>query len=476
MLLENIEQLAQLTIKEILTAYQDQSLSPVQVHEMTLAQIEQVNPAINALYDVDVDEVKAAGQASATRWKNNTRIGALDGIPISIKDSIHAVGKTWHHGSAAHGKGVVGTEDAPPTMKLKQAKATILAKCTMPDYGMSASGVSSYHGIIRNPWNLTYSPGGSSAGAGASLAAGIGICSIGSDIAGSVRLPASHCGLAALKTTQGMIAHTPASDIRSAGIMTRNAQDLEIVLRALGGVHAQDRFSVPVIDMPEQKQITLKVYDNFGFGPEVEQSVLHVLHEVVEAIGGQGYDMIPGDLRYSFDMYAPIDDLFKIRAFNEYQRAHEQYRDLTNSHIIAWCKEAQDWTISKYLEIQAGIAKGIEETQKLFGDADYLITPVMPVVNFPAEQLGPDESMPLRHTTFTAPFNQSGHPAVVICGGFDERGLPVGVQLVGKRFSDIHLIRLACEIEKIIRAKQGKIQWPTQLQKEKNNENKLCFA
>lgn len=460
MRLKSIDQLTKLTIQEILTLYQSQKLSPIQVHEMTLAHIDQVNTTINAVYDVDVQEVKAAALASEQRWKEGSGIGVLDGIPISIKDSIHAVGKTWHHGSAAHAQGVVGTEDALPTLKLKQAQATIFAKCTMPDYGMSASGVSSYHGIVRNPWNLVYSPGGSSAGAGASLAAGIGVCSIGSDIAGSVRLPASHCGLAAIKPTQGMIPHTPASDIRSAGIMSRTAQDLEVVLRTLGGVHPKDRFSVPVIDLPEKKNIKLKVFEDFGFGPSVEQSVLDIVRNVTALISANGYDVSLGDFQYSFDMYTPIDDLFKLRAFNEYQHADEQYRNLTNNKIITWCIEAKEWSIAKYLEIQLGISKGVDETQQLFGSADYLITPVMPIVNFSAELLGPDESMPLRHTTFTAPFNQSGHPAVVIRGGFDSRGLPIGIQIVGKRFSDIKLIQLACIIEKIIQKSQPEIAWP----------------
>ena len=466
MQLESIQQLTQLSIMDLMKGYQDQSIDPVEVHELTLNQIKQVNTQINALYDVDVAQVQSDAQQSQQRWKLNHQIGALDGIPVSIKDSIHAIGKTWHHGSSAHGKGVIGTVDAPPTLKLKHANATILAKCTMPDYGMSASGVSSYHGIIRNPWNLEFSPGGSSAGAGASLAAGIGMCSIGSDIAGSVRLPASHCGLAALKPTQGMIPHTPASDIRSAGIMSRSAQDLEIVLRTIGGVHELDRFSIPIVEPLAISKPSFKVYEDFGFGPNVEQAVLDVLHQTTALIANHGYSLEDATFKYSFDMYQPIDDLFKLRAFNEYQQAKEEYRDLTNHKIIQWCAEVQDWNYSKILALQSGVAKGIEETQLLFGNADYLITPVMPVVNFKAEQLGPDESMPLRHTTFTAPFNQSGHPAVVIRGGFDARGLPIGIQIVGKRFSDISLIRIAAEIEKIIQNHSTPINWPIHPQQE----------
>ena len=459
--LQSIEQLAQIHLDDLLNHYHKGVIDPVQVHDLTVAQIERVNPEINALYDLNFKATRLEAEASAKRWKTSSTIGALDGIPVSIKDSIHAVGMHWHHGSAAHAAGHIGKEDAPPVEKLKQAGAIILAKSTMPDYGMSASGLSSYHGIIRNPWSLYHSPGGSSAGAGASLAAGIGLFAVGSDIAGSVRLPASHCGLAAIKPTQGMLAHTPASDIRSAGIMARSAQDLLTPFKALGGLHPRDRFSVPILERALFAKAKVKCYADFGFGPNVDAEVLLQFERACQCLAQQGMTLSAGDFRYSFDAYAAIDDVFKLRAWNEYQQAPADYRDQTPEKLIDWFKPAATWNARKVCQFQADIAKGIEETQQLFADADYLITPVMTVVNFPATQLGPDENMPLRHCTFTAPFNQSGHPAVVIHAGLSLQGLPLGIQLVAKRFDDLALIALAVKLENSLR-EQGVVAWPTQ--------------
>ncbi|HRW16572.1 MAG: hypothetical protein KDJ78_00720 [Rhodobacteraceae bacterium] len=448
----NLQELSRLTIAELLAAYRAGVTDPVEVADLTFAQIEAVNGRINALYDLRRDAAMAEAEASARRWKAGRPEGALDGAPVTLKDSVHAVGMTWHHGSAAHGAGVKGAKDAPPTEKLKAARAIIIGKCTMPDYGLSASGVSSFHGIVRNPFGLAWNTGGSSAGAGASLAAGIGMMSVGSDIAGSVRLPASHCGLAALKPTQGMIPHTPGSDVRSAGPMARYAADLEPLLRVLGGVHPDDRYSVPVTEPAAETAapgagLTVAVYDAFGFGPAVEPAVLEALARARDAIAGLVERVVAPDRRIGWDAYLPLDEALQWRGWREYAAAVADRRDETPRQLVDWFSPARDWTAERIAGIDAGIARAVAEAGALFEGADVLLTPVMPIVNFPAEDRGIDPAMPLRHCTFTALFNQSGHPAVSICGGFDDRGLPVGVQLVGRRFDDVRLVRLAAALE-----------------------------
>lgn len=458
----NLKELSRLTLSGLLDAYRQGRTDPVEVLALTFGQIDAVNGAINALYDLRREAAMAAAEASAARWRAGKLQGALDGVPVTLKDSVHAVGMMWHHGSAAHGKGVMGTKDAPPTEKLKSAGAIIIGKCIMPDYGLSGSGVSSYHGIVRNPFGLAWNPGGSSAGAGASLAAGIGMMSVGSDIAGSVRLPAAHCGLAAIKPTQGMIPHTPASDVRSPGPMARYAADLEPLLRVLGGVHADDRFSVPVIQPQSSFEgATVAFYEDFGFGPPVEAAVLEVLRNARRAIEGIVANVIAPETRFDFDAYLPIDDSFKWRGWREYAGAADDLRDETPRQLIDWFRPARNWSAERIAEMEKGIARAVTQVTALFGEADFLLTPVMPIVNFPAEERGIDPAMPLRHCTFTAPFNQSGHPAVSICGGFDGRGLPVGVQIVARRFDDIRLLRLATALEMTLWP-QGRsaVDWP----------------
>lgn len=458
----DIRDLARLTISELVEAYRQQRISPVEVMEITIEQIGKVNPSINAIYELRAEASLAAAKAAAERYRSGTPLGALDGVPVSIKDSISAIGTTWHHGARIHGKGFMGTADAPPTQRLKRANAIIFGKATMPDFGLSGSGVSSYHGIVRNPWGVSWSPGGSSAGAGASLATGIGMMSVGTDIAGSVRLPASHCGLAALKPTQGMIAHTPSSDVCSAGPMTRYAADLEPALRVLGGVHADDRHSVPLVEPTEGFEDTrVAVYETFGMGPAVETAVIEILWAARTALEPLVHSVKEGDGSYDFDAYLPMDDSFKLAGWKEYEDAAGDLRAETPRQMYDWFSEASEWGRERIVQIADGLARGVAQTVALFGDADFLLTPVMPIVNFPAEDRGIDPLIPLRHCTFTAPFNQSGHPAAVICGGLDGRGLPVGVQLVAKRFDDIRLCRLATSLEKAIRAgSPGEREWP----------------
>ncbi|MDF0584943.1 amidase family protein [Bradyrhizobium yuanmingense] len=462
-----LEDVSKLTLDHMLQGFRAGTIDPVEVVELTLGQIARVDGDINALYEVQPDASLDAAKSAAKRYRHGRPAGALDGVPVTIKDSVHAIGTRWHHGSRIHADGVLGTTDAPPTERLKAAGAIIVGKTKMPDFGLSGSGVSSFHGVVRNPWGLAWNPGGSSAGAGASLAAGIGMLSVGSDIAGSVRLPASHCGLAALKPTQGMIAHTPASDVRSAGPMTRYAADLEAHLRVLGGVHRHDRFSVPVTEPSESfGTARVAVYRSFGFGPPEETAVLDVLSRAERAISGLVAKVASAPPPYDFDAYLPIDDTFKLRGWREHASADEQLRQHTPPQLFDWFEEARGWSAERVAFFEAGVARGVAQTNALFEDSDFLLTPVMPVVNFPAEERGIDPAMPLRHCTFTAMFNQSGHPAVSLCGGLDSRGLPVGVQLVGRRFDDIRLCRLAAALEDVLwpGGPQAR-QWPLQPRK-----------
>ncbi len=457
----DVKMLAHMSLVELQTAYANRQLSPVEVVDVSLAQIAATNDTINALYGVRADEARAEAKSSEERYAAGRQLSNFDGIPVTIKDSVHAVGMKWHHGSAIHGKGVLGTKDAPPAVRLKRAGTIILGKCTMPDFGLSGSGVSSSHGIVRNPWGISWSTGGSSAGGGASIATGIAMMSLGSDIAGSVRLPAAHCGLAALKPTQGVIPHSPASTVRSAGPITRKAADLHAWTKLLLGPDENDRYSVPYWGATCSTEPKVGACADFGFGPAVEPAVLACFSDAKAVLSDLVGPIVDVDKTAGFDAYIPIDDMLKLKGWLEYSAADPALRCHTPSELYEWFKEAEGWTSSKIGEVDCGIEKGVAYCVDLFSEVDFLLTPVMPVVNFPAEDRGIDPCMPLRHTTFTALFNQSGNPAVSLCGGFDARGLPVGIQLVGKRFDDVRLLKLATQLEAALDIYgPGKKEWP----------------
>lgn len=456
----DIQTFANLSLAELQAAYAEGRSGPVEAVETTFAQIEAVNGPLNALYDLRRDIALTEARAAQERLDRGQPIGPFDGVPVTIKDSVNAVGMTWFHGSAIHGKGRVATGDAPPAERLKAAGAIIVGKGIMPDFGLSASGVSGSHGIVRNPWGMAWNTGGSSAGAGASLAAGIAMMSVGSDIAGSVRLPASHCGLAALKPTQGAIPHAPASTVRSAGPMTRRAADLRAWTQLLGGPHEADRHSVPLIEGPAPLRAGASC--DFGFGPALEPAVRECFERVRDVLADLVGEVADVTKRADFDAYLPIDASLKLKGWLEYAGASPEMREHAPAQLVEWFAEAEGWSVGKLAEIDAGIERGVGFTRDLMDGLDVLLTPVMPVVNFPAEARGIDPAMPLRHTTFTAPFNQSGHPAVSICGGFDARGLPIGMQLVGHRFGDLALVDLAARLEAALGLiGSGARPWPT---------------
>jgi Asp-tRNA(Asn)/Glu-tRNA(Gln) amidotransferase A subunit family amidase len=457
-----IDTLAKMPLTELQRAYADRALSPVEVAEVTFAQIAAVEGQINAFYDLQQQQALTEAAASERRYARGTQISAFDGVPVSLKDSVNAVGLRWFHGSAIHGEGRVAQKDAPPTARLKQAGAIVIGKCIMPDFGLSASGVSSSHQIVRNPWGLGWNTGGSSAGAGASLACGIAMMSVGSDIAGSVRLPASHCGLAAFKPTQGVIPHAPASTVRSAGPMTRRAADLHAWTKLLSGPDDADRYSMPYCEDLPQHPLKVGASCDFGFGPALDPAVRGCFDTTREALCDLLGEVADIDQTAGFDAYLPIDDSLKLRGWAEYAGVSDAMRARAPKALYDWFREAETWGPEKLRAIEAGIEQGVAFCVDLLAKVDILMTPVMPIVNFPADDLGIDPNMPLRHTTFTALFNQSGHPAVTLCGGFDARGLPIGIQLVGKRLQDTSLLDLAVRLEqKLDVFTKANRRWPT---------------
>ena len=178
-----------LSAAELLAAYRARTLSPVEVARAVLKHIGAWEPHLHATYALDAEATLAQAEASQARWLKGQPLGALDGVPAMIKENIATAGVAVPLGSAS-AELTPAPRDAPPSARLREAGAVILGKTTMPDFGMLSSGLSSFHGLTRNPWDLRKNPGGSSSGAGAGVAAGFGPLHVGTDIGGSVRLPA----------------------------------------------------------------------------------------------------------------------------------------------------------------------------------------------------------------------------------------------------------------------------------------------
>ncbi|GAA2809372.1 amidase family protein [Kribbella solani] len=240
--------LADLTATELLASYQDRSLSPVEVIDAVLARVEEFEPKIHALYALDPAGARAAAQESERRWRDGTA-GALDGVPVTVKENIATRGTPVPQGTAAT-ELVPAAADAPAAARLRDAGAVIFSKTTMPEYGMLSSGVSTFHQLTRNPWDLSRTAGGSSAGAAAAAAAGYGPIHVGTDIGGSIRLPAGWCGVIGLKPTHGRIAVGNPYAGRAIGPLTRTPTDAALALTVMTGYDPRDHTSLPTPPLP----------------------------------------------------------------------------------------------------------------------------------------------------------------------------------------------------------------------------------
>src|SRR5215467_3106120 len=240
-----------LSAQALSSAYRAGQLSPVEVARAALRRIVPWETKINGMYVIDEAGALAEAASSEARWRAGTPLSALDGVPITIKDNIAVKGFATPVGTAA-GDMTPAAADAPPSARVREAGCVIIGKTTMPDYGMLASGVSSLHGITRNPWNLSRNPGGSSSGAGASLVAGYTPLALGTDIGGSVRLPAAYNGIFALKPSLGRVPIYPPYLGRVVGPMTRTVADTALLMTALTKPDARDYMALPYqeIDWP----------------------------------------------------------------------------------------------------------------------------------------------------------------------------------------------------------------------------------
>ncbi len=446
----NDSALAQLGTRDLLAGYQTLAFTPRDVALSLITQIEAWEPTIQALYAYDADLLIAAAEESTQRWLNNAPHGLLDGVPVTLKELIATRGTPTPLGSAAT-ELIPAAEDAPPAARMREAGALVFAKTTVPDFGMLSSGLSSFHKLARNPWNPAYNPGGSSAGAAAAAAAGYGPLHVGTDIGGSVRLPAAWCGLVGFKPTQGRIPIDPYYIGRCAGPMTRTVDDAAWAMQVLSLPDARDATSLPPqkidwharMDRPRGLRIGLMLEAGCGMAcdPEIATAVVQAA-EVFAQAGASIYPVAPVLTQALLD---GIDIYWRARCFGDIERLPEQRRDLVLPFIRAWAERGG--TVSGAAAV-AGLGCVFELKRlcaALFTDIDVVLSPTTPNIAFPAEWASPlnDPARPFDHIAYTLPWNMSEQPAISLNCGFSSTGMPIGLQIVTRRFEDLQALQLA---------------------------------
>ncbi len=439
-----------LSAVELLAGYRSGALSPLEVTRAVLAHIERWEPRLCATYALDPDGALAMARASEQRWRDGQPLGALDGVPATIKENIATRGVPVPLGTAAS-ELVAAAEDAPPTARLREAGAVLLGKTTMPDYGMLSSGLSSFHALTRNPWDLSKGPGGSSSGAGAGAAAGYGPLHIGTDIGGSIRLPASWCGVFGLKPSNGRIPIKPAYYGRVAGPLTRTVEDAALMMQVLSQPDPRDTMSLPPADIAwtslrrEIKGLRIGLLQSAGWGLAVEPETAAAVQAAARAFEAAGAIVEPLRPFTTRAMISGLDNFWRMRSWLDFSALPPERQAKVLHYIREWIVSASRLSGADVFHGFSQMGAIREATLAATERFDFVLSPVSPVPAFTAEWASPvnDPQRPCEHIAFTLPFNMSEQPAASIHCGFTSGGLPIGLQISGRRFDDLGVLQMA---------------------------------
>ncbi|HZU88268.1 MAG TPA: amidase [Stellaceae bacterium] len=438
--------------------YRRGALSPVEVVEILLARLARLQPRLNAFCLIDRDGALAAARESERRWRVGEAVRPLEGVPVTIKDLFLMRGFPTLRGSRLVDPAGDWSEDAPAVERLRAAGAVLLGKTTTPEFGWKALGDSPLTGITRNPWDLARTPGGSSAGAAAACAAGIGPLHLGSDGAGSIRIPSAFTGIFGLKPSYGRVPQYPPSTMSSlshAGPMTRNVADAALMLNVLAGPDPRDPTCLP----PEERDYAegldagiagwrVAFSPDLGYAavdPEIAAAVAAAARQF-EALGAQVEEVgaiFPSPREALLTLWA-AGSARNLAAYSADKRA------LLDPGLAAIAAKGERLRAVDYVEADFAritLARRMAEFHRIY---DLLLTPMMPV---PALPVGQDLNDPARErqwvdwSPFSYPFNLTRQPAVSIPCGLTSAGLPIGLQIIGPLYADDRVLRAARAFE-----------------------------
>jgi aspartyl-tRNA(Asn)/glutamyl-tRNA(Gln) amidotransferase subunit A len=459
--------LHELSAAELTSGYRRRDFSPVEVTQAVLGHIERWEQHLHALYLLRPDAALQQARASEARWLRDAPMGPLDGVPVTIKENIATQGDPTPLGTAATELSPA-LADAPPAARVREAGGVVIAKTTMPDYGMLSSGLSSFHEASRNPWNLACTPGGSSAGAGAAAAAGYGPLHIGTDIGGSLRLPAGWCGIFTLKPSLGRIPIDPPYMGRAAGPMTRHVADAAWFMGVLARPDARDSMNLPFQDIAwdqfdqgveKLKGLRIGLLLEAGCGLAVEPEVLAAVEHAAHLFERAGAVVAPMRPFMTQTMLDGMDHFWRMRSHVDMKALPAQRKAKVLPYIQRWAGSAEGMdgqaVFKAFSQFHATRLASVQACSAF----DYVISPTSPVPAFAAELPSPtnDPLRPLEHIGFTVPFNMSEQPAASINCGYTASGLPIGLQIAGQRFDDLGVLQVARAFELI---RDGQRPWP----------------
>jgi aspartyl-tRNA(Asn)/glutamyl-tRNA(Gln) amidotransferase subunit A len=428
-------------------------LSPVEVTEAVLARVARLNPSLNAFALLLPDEALAAARKAEADVMSGQPLGPLHGVPVTVKDNISLAGVPMRNGSIA-AEAVQPATDAVAVGRVKAAGAIVIGKTTLPEFAHKVLTENFTEGLTLNPWNREHSPGGSSGGAGAALAAGLAPLAVATDGGGSIRCPAAWNGVVGLKPTLGRIPSESAPDgfgnFAYIGPMARVTDDVALLLSVMQGACPADPFALATPAEPEPMQIRgLRVGWIAHFGEyRTEADVLALTQAAVSRLsllGAEVEEVKETCFDGLYPVYATLASTVRAR---RYGHIFDAAGDKMTPTLRAGIAQGRSWSALDLLAASDRRTTLFRAMQALLERFDVL---AMPTVTAPAPRLDSvDPSYPGSYPQWAAalhPFNLTGHPALSTPAGFTAAGLPVGLQLVGPWFAEQRLLMVSSALE-----------------------------
>ena len=458
----NAVELCYMPATELVAAIKTKQVSPVEVVEVVLARIERLNPQLNAYCTVAAEAARTAAKDAEVAVMRGDTLGALHGVPVSIKDLVTTKGVRTTYGSKLY-EHFIPDEDAPVVERLKQAGAIILGKTNTPEFGHKGVTDNPVFGLTRNPWSLDHTPGGSSGGGAAAVAAGMGPLAIGTDGGGSIRIPCSCCGTFGLKPTLGRVAAAPTfgglDTLSHTGPMTRTVQDAALMLNAIVGADPRDPGSLPhdgsdfLADLDRGiKGLRVAWTPDWGYAavdPQVRQITEAGARRFID-LGCQVEEANPG--------FADPDEAYGIisgatTAARLGDRLPE-WRGRFDRSLVPQIESGMRWSAVDFVKA-ANVRRTLNDVfRKFFTRYDLLLTPTLAAPPLPVgvddyREIDGRKVRPRGWIAFTFPLNLTGYPAATVPCGWTREGLPVGLQIIGPRLAEALVLRASAAFEAI---------------------------
>jgi aspartyl-tRNA(Asn)/glutamyl-tRNA(Gln) amidotransferase subunit A len=441
-----------LSAVEILEKIRSEELKPVEVVEAFLERIKELNPEINAFVTLNENAVREAKELE----KEGGDGKPLYGLPVAVKDNVDTKGIRTTYGSKLY-ENYVPKEDAVIVERLKRAGAVIVGKTNIPELALLPITDNNLFGETKNPWDLSRTPGGSSGGSAAAVAAGMIPVATGNDGGGSIRIPAAFCGLYGLKPSYGRVPCYPSFPmfvgLNSEGVLTRCVEDTALFMDVMAGRDDRDKYS-----LPDEKISYSKVIDegiegvNIAFSPNlgyatVDPEVEEIVRSAAFRLEKAGAEVEEVDISLpSLESELVTKVVLEVATF--LGDKFEEWKQIAYPLLLPFMELVGSLTYREYIGVEARKEELWRELRQIFSSYDFLITPATAVPPFQLGNIGVSEIAgeavtPLGWMPFTYPFNFTGQPAASLPAGFTKERLPVGMQVVGRRFDDAGVLRVS---------------------------------